>query len=198
MKKNDYEGITFHTTHDGPIKLISTKDLGGYGEFSFIDNEVIFDEYNTFSIRGEKQPMSDESRNVEGQGKKFDGDKITPELLSPFALESFSRILAKGKRKYSSRNWELCFDWSRSIGAIFRHTFRRMKGQVFDIGEKRYGDEQDCVDCASGRLESMEWTCKVHTGELHVGCVGVNAMFLAHFEYTKPEFNDIPNYEVKK
>lgn len=156
--------------------------------FSFLDNETIFDDYK--SVIRSRQLMSDEQRNIEGQGKKYDGDKSRPELISPFGLDVLSRILAKGARKYSSRNWELGFDWTRSIGALLRHTFLYMKGYTHDI-------DQDCADCKEGTLDSMNWKCKKHTGESHMGCVMCNAMFLVHFEHNKPEMNDIPDYRGK-
>lgn len=141
--------------------------------------------------------QKEEQRNVVGQGKKYDGNKAAPELLSPFALTVCARILAKGARKYASRNWELGFAWSRSIAAILRHLFRYMMGQTHDIGEKKYGDKEDCADCAKGTLDSMDWVCLNHTGESHAGNVMVNASFLLHFEKTKPELDDRPKYEIK-
>lgn len=156
---------------------------GVFGNFSTVQAFI--------ELQEEKQQMS------EPKGLKYDGDKITPELLSPIALTVASRILAKGKRKYSARNWELGFNWSRSIGGGLRHIIRRMLGQTHDIGQKKYGDSEDCAECVKGTLESMDWVCKVHTGELHSGCAMVNMMFVIHFEKTKPEYNDLPDYEVK-
>lgn len=114
--------------------------------------------------------MSDDnSRSVEGQGKKFDGGKPRMELISPYAIEELAKVLTFGAKKYADRNWEQGFAWSRAIAAVLRHSFAYLRGETHDP----------------------------ETGLSHMAHVLCEAMFLVHFEKTHPSLDDRPKYEVK-
>lgn len=54
-------------------------------------------------------------------GKKFDGGKAPLNLLSNYALEEVSRVLAFGATKYDPWNWAEGIKYSRVIAAAKRH-----------------------------------------------------------------------------
>jgi hypothetical protein len=101
------------------------------------------------------------------EGLKFDKEKTRLELLSPFAMEQVGKVLTFGAKKYADRNWEQGISWSRIIGAILRHVIAYMRGETLDP----------------------------ETGLSHAAHIMCEAMFLLHFEQTKPEFDDRPKYE---
>ena len=55
-------------------------------------------------------------------------DKPRPALISPFASERLGVWLAKGARKYSSRNWEKGMPISECIESLERHIMRYKQG----------------------------------------------------------------------
>lgn len=63
---------------------------------------------------------------------KNDTDKLPMELLPFDVLESASRVLQQGAKKYSARNWEQGFTWGRLLGAVLRHLFAWGKGERVD------------------------------------------------------------------
>lgn len=63
---------------------------------------------------------------------KHDADKPRPELLPADVLLSVSYTFAFGAKKYSDRNWEQGFAWSRLVGALFRHVYAWMGGERLD------------------------------------------------------------------
>lgn len=62
---------------------------------------------------------------------KFDGDKPRMELLPPKAMEEVAKVLTVGAKKYSDYNWRKGFDWTRLIGAAYRHL------SAFSAGEDK-------------------------------------------------------------
>lgn len=112
---------------------------------------------------------NDDLKYFEQKGIKYDAEKPPMDLISPFAMEEVAKVLAFGKKKYSARNWENGFNWTRAIGAILRHTFAYLRGETHDPETK---------------LSHMA----------HVLC---EAMFLVHFEQTHPELDDRPSYKEK-
>jgi len=65
-------------------------------------------------------------------GKKNDTGKIRWELLSVDAMEEISKVLTFGAEKYEDNNWRKGFDWSRLIGAAYRHLSAWHNGQDTD------------------------------------------------------------------
>lgn len=63
---------------------------------------------------------------------KADGGKARTDLLPVGPLMDTAAVFAFGARKYSDRNWELGFDWSRPYGALLRHLFAWWGGQDAD------------------------------------------------------------------
>lgn len=103
------------------------------------------------------------------EGLKYDQNKPRMELISPIALFELSKVLTFGAKKYADRNWENGFVWSRAIGAILRHTFQYLSGETNDK----------------------------ETGLSHMSHVLCEAMFLVHFEKTKPELDDRPKLNIE-
>lgn len=101
------------------------------------------------------------------KGRKDDGNKPRMELISAIALFSLGRLLTVGAHKYADRNWENGFVWTRAVGAIIRHVFKMLLGQIIDP----------------------------ETGEPHSTAIMCEAMFLTHFLKTHPKLNDLPKYK---
>lgn len=66
------------------------------------------------------------------EAKKFDQGKPRMELLPTEALEQISRVLAFGAQKYGDYNWRSGLNWSRLIGAAYRHLSAFNDGQDLD------------------------------------------------------------------
>lgn len=69
---------------------------------------------------------------VSSQAVKFDQDKPRTDLLPVLALEEVTRVFTYGAKKYSDRNWEKGFIWSRPYGATLRHLFAFWRGESID------------------------------------------------------------------
>lgn len=93
-----------------------------------------------------------------------DGKTQRYDLIAPGPLDDLAKLLGYGAEKYSARNWELGFAWSRAYNALIRHL------QAFWGGEVNDPD----------------------TGLPHMAAVMCNAMFLAEFTITHPELDDRP------
>lgn len=65
-------------------------------------------------------------------GLKFDAGKIRLDLLPVIPLEEIGKVLTFGAKKYSERNWEKGFSWSRPYGAALRHIFAFWRGEKYD------------------------------------------------------------------
>ena len=66
------------------------------------------------------------------KGGREDNGKPRVDLLPPDALIAVAEVLAHGAKKYDARNWEKGMSWSRVIGSLLRHTFKRMMGEMMD------------------------------------------------------------------
>lgn len=55
------------------------------------------------------------------EGRKDDSAKLPYHLIAPEILESLSKVLQFGAKKYAPRNWEAGMDWSRVFSASQRH-----------------------------------------------------------------------------
>lgn len=95
-------------------------------------------------------------------GLKYDKNKPSMELIDPEFLEEMAKVLDFGKSKYSAHNWRGGIQWSRTLGAVLRHTLAYLKGEDLDQ----------------------------ETGINHMAHVAVNAMFLVWFAKHRKDFDD--------
>lgn len=65
-------------------------------------------------------------------GIKHDQEKPPMELLSPVALEAIARVFGAGKVKYGKWNYREGMEWSRIIGAAYRHLTAFNRGEDYD------------------------------------------------------------------
>lgn len=63
---------------------------------------------------------------------KHDAGKAQMELLPVSALVAVAAVLTYGARKYQPNNWRKCPSRARYAGALLRHLFARMRGEVLD------------------------------------------------------------------
>lgn len=95
-------------------------------------------------------------------GKKFDGEKVDMDLLSPYALEKIAQVMTYGKTKYGRDNWRGGIVFSRLLAAVLRHINAYRKGETFDP----------------------------ETGLSHLSHASCGLMMLLEFEETRKELDD--------
>lgn len=100
-------------------------------------------------------------------GKKFDGEKVDMDLLSPYALEKIAAVMTYGKQKYGANNWRGGIVYSRLLAAVMRHINSYRKGETFDP----------------------------ETGLSHLSHASCGLMMLLEFEETRPDLDD--RYMIK-
>lgn len=66
------------------------------------------------------------------EGTKFDDGKNRMELLPPEFLWALGQLMTIGAVKYEDRNWEKGMDWSRPMGALYRHLLKWQMGEDVD------------------------------------------------------------------
>ncbi len=99
------------------------------------------------------------------EGTRYDEGKEPYHLLAPELLESVSRVLDWGQRKYAPRNWEKGMHWSRVFGSLMRHMWKWWRGENIDN----------------------------ETGLSHLAHAGANIMFLIAYEQRKVGTDDRPS-----
>ena len=63
---------------------------------------------------------------------KHDNDKIRMDLIPYDVIVEIGKVLTFGANKYSARNWEAGFHWSRVYAALQRHLALWFQGQEKD------------------------------------------------------------------
>lgn len=91
--------------------------------------------------------------------------KLSLVLEAPHALEGTSKVLEFGANKYKRRNWQHGREWTDTIDSLSRHILRFLNGEDID-------DE---------------------SGLPHVDHILCNAIFLAEWYRTHPEYDDRGN-----
>lgn len=102
-----------------------------------------------------------ESQNKD-KGLRFNEGKTRYDLLPPFAIEQFARVLTEGAKKYAENNWKFGMKWSKVIASMKRHIAAFEKGEDFDS----------------------------ETGLLHMAHVLCNASFLCEYYKIYPQGDD--------
>lgn len=98
----------------------------------------------------------------EGEGLRFNENKLRYDLLPESAIEEIAKIMTYGANKYAERNWEKGMDWSKCEASLKRHLRAYKKGIDYD-------EETSC---------------------LHIAHVAVNAMFLTEYYRIAPHRDD--------
>lgn len=93
---------------------------------------------------------------------KHDDTKLRIDLVPVSAITALAAVLTFGAKKYSDRNWEKGFKWTRVYGALLRHLLLWYAGQNKDE----------------------------ESGLSHLDHILCNAAFLKEFETTHPELDD--------
>jgi hypothetical protein len=93
------------------------------------------------------------TRNTETGGEKG----VKPErfsLIPPRPMEEVARVYGAGSIKYSPRNWELGYEWSKSMDALERHYNAFKRREDFDPESGLHHLAHAVFHC----LALMEWT----------------------------------------
>jgi hypothetical protein len=99
---------------------------------------------------------------MSGEGLRFNEGKVRHDLIPAFAQEQLARVLTKGAIKYGAHNWQKGMNWSTVVASLKRHL------AAIESGEDR--DKE--------------------TGELHIGHLLCNAVFLAEYYKIYPQGDD--------
>lgn len=137
----------------------------------------------------DKQPITQD------KGLRYDDGKIRYDLIHPVGNRGLARVLTKGGRKYTDHNWEKGMLWSKIIGPLKRHLAAIEAGEDWDY-------DPACEECKKGTPggDINSWTCKVHTGELHINNLQTNAHFLSSYYEIYPQGDNrlLPYRKVKR
>jgi len=77
---------------------------------------------------------------------KYDGEKPRMDLLPTAPLVGVAEILTFGANKYAAHNWRAGFDYSRLIGAAYRHISAFNDGEDLDPeSQKSHIDHAICT-----------------------------------------------------
>lgn len=119
---------------------------------------------------------------VIGQGARKNEGKIKYELLEPFAQQQKAQIFTKGAMKYAPNNWLQGMDWSKCYASALRHAAAWARGEDYDI-------DHNCPDCQKS-LETGQWQCRNHTGELHSALAAWNWDAITSYYKYYPQGDD--------
>jgi len=85
---------------------------------------------NTLTVK--QNQIYDSIMNNADEAKKNDSEKVRLDLLPVRPMLDIGQVLTFGAQKYSERNWEKGFDWSRPYAAALRHLFAWYNGEDND------------------------------------------------------------------
>jgi hypothetical protein len=108
--------------------------------------------------------MSSEVRTVSETGGEKGVKDERYDLLPVTPLDIVARHYGVGARKYSDRNWEKGYEWSKSFAAMQRHMWAFWGGEDIDP----------------------------ENGSPHLAAVVFHAFALLEFADTHPEYDDRP------
>ena len=120
-----------------------------------------------------------EQRSVSATGGMKGVKEERYDLIPVEPLRKLSILFHRGALKYSDRNWENGYDWSKSYAALQRHSNAFWGGEDFDA----HGPE--CED-----------DCNMHMELPHTVCIMFHSMVLTEFMETHPEYDDRPKRTV--
>jgi 5'(3')-deoxyribonucleotidase len=104
------------------------------------------------------------------EGLRYDGGKISHDLLPAHAINELAKVLTFGAKKYAPNNWMKGMKWSRIIGPMKRHLNAIERGEDYDP----------------------------ETGLLHAAHVMCNAAFLTEYYKIHPQGDDRPAFVKPK
>jgi hypothetical protein len=79
------------------------------------------------------EEIAKKNKNVDQEGRKFDGGKLEYGLLPPKALESVVDVLTFGAQKYERDNWKYVPNSKRRyFDALQRHLWAWKQGEITD------------------------------------------------------------------
>lgn len=108
-------------------------------------------------------------KNEKGSALRYNDGKTRYDLLPPFAIDQFAKVMTKGAIKYAQRNWEKGMDWSKVLASLKRHIAAFERGEDIDHETKL----------------------------LHMAHAMTNAAFLLEYYKIYPEGDDRPHKYLK-
>lgn len=92
-------------------------------------------------------------------------------LQAPEAMTGLCKVLEFGAKKYARNNWQKGLPWLGVMDSLMRHAVAYSNGANLDLNDDGKADEK-------------------HSGLPHIDHIMCNAMFLAEYYRTRPEFDD--------
>lgn len=119
---------------------------------------------------------------VIGKGSRKNAGKTRFDLIEPFAQLQKAQIFTKGSLKYAPNNWLQGMAWSKCHASALRHMAAWARGEDYDI-------DPNCPDCKKS-VETGEWCCENHTGELHSALAAWNMDAITSYYKHYPQGDD--------
>lgn len=111
-----------------------------------------------------------EIRSVSSTGGEKGVKVFRYDLIPAHPLKMLAKLYGIGSAKYSERNWERGYEWSKSFAALNRHLWAWWGGERYDP----------------------------ETNIPHLTCVAWHAFALSEFSIAHPEFDDRPTTLERK
>ncbi|UAK38387.1 DUF5664 domain-containing protein [Gordonia bronchialis] len=115
-------------------------------------------------LAGRREGDSGEVRTTSSTGGQKGVKEERYDLIPAEPLRLLAALYGRGVAKYSERNWEAGYEWSKSFAALNRHLWQFWSGEDVDT----------------------------ETGLPHLASVAWHAFALLEYMTTHPEFDDRP------
>jgi hypothetical protein len=116
------------------------------------------------------QIRNTDPKNIDKVATKYDEQKLRWDLLPVRPLEEIAKVMTLGAEKYTERNWERGFHWSRVFSSLMRHCWAWYRGETYDK----------------------------ETGLHHMAHAGCNILFLLEYSYTDRGIDDRVIYTTNR
>jgi hypothetical protein len=141
LKYSNHNDLTPHKEYEAYRS--SSGNVIVYEDDSGERHTLQFDQYEVIEDATSSSPLDSKGSGDDSMGEKHappastqavkhDQEKPRMDLFSFIALTKLAEVLTTGAKKYSPHNWRQGFEWSRLLGAAFRHMFAWGMGQDKD------------------------------------------------------------------
>lgn len=112
------------------------------------------------------------------------------ELIPAGPLKELAEHYGRGARKYANHQWRQGYEWSKSIGALYRHLNDFVAGKDYDVCSNE-PDNCKFIDANGNEfVPEQPDTCYNHTGSHHMVAVAWHAFLLLEFKDRYPQHDD--------
>jgi len=114
------------------------------------------------------------------EAKKDDTGKLRYDLIPWYPMQELARVYTIGANKYGDYNWRKGMKWGRIVGALFRHFWAWIRGEVYDLADGQH------------HLASVLW-CAVTLMEYERLKLGENDLMRSNSQEVQVATEEVPN-----